>query len=386
VQNKRPYIIIFLLVATELIGFGLIIPILPQIANKFTSSGFLLGFLLSSYSLAQFVAAPYLGHLSDRVGRKPVLIASKIGTILSYILLANSATFTLILLSRLLDGFTGGNIAVARAYLADITSKEHRSKAMAVIGVAFGTGFIFGPAIGGFCYSVSQNFALAGYIGAFLSLISLCITWIYLKEPENKKLKQSTPILKNIHLISPFCWVLLLISAMSMIVFSGFETSFSLYTFYKFGFSEEQNSYLFLVIGVLAFFIQGSFTRFSIQPIQRAVSVALVSLGTGLCLSNYFNAPYLSLGILGLLLFGIAILNTHLPAEISTQNEQRGFIMGVYESINSVARIIGPLIIYSAVYRHFNIIYFTLGGACFFLLLISYPLLLLYRPSSDHKT
>ena len=190
-MNKKSLFTVFILVATELIGFGLIIPILPQISQQFTSSGILMGLLLSSYSLAQFIAAPILGQLSDNYGRKPILILSKVGTIISYIILAQTSSYLGLLISRLLDGFTGGNIAVARAYLSDITEKEHRSKAMAIIGISFGTGFIIGPAIGGICYSLANNFSIAGYVGAALSLASLLITQLYLNEPTTKLKKTS---------------------------------------------------------------------------------------------------------------------------------------------------------------------------------------------------
>ena len=117
----------------------------------------LIGILLANYSFYQFFA-PFLGKLSDKIGRKPVLIGSKVGTIVSYILLAYSNTYYLLLISRLLDGFTGGNIAVARAYLSDISSEQNRSKAMAIVGIGFATGFIIGPAIGGFCYQMANDF------------------------------------------------------------------------------------------------------------------------------------------------------------------------------------------------------------------------------------
>ena len=182
--------IVFLLVATELIGFGLIIPILPQISQHYTNSGLLIGILLASYSFAQFFAAPFLGKLSDKIGRKPILILSKIGTIISYLILAYANSYFLLLISRLLDGFTGGNIAVARAYLSDISSEENRSKAMAIVGIGFATGFIIGPAIGGICYQISNNFSIAGYVGAILSTISLLITTLGINEPKKRIILQ----------------------------------------------------------------------------------------------------------------------------------------------------------------------------------------------------
>ncbi|MEK9727380.1 MAG: MFS transporter [Candidatus Margulisiibacteriota bacterium] len=376
---KKNYIIVFLLVATELIGFGLIIPVLPQISHKFTNSGVLLGLLLSSYSIAQFFSAPLLGQLSDRFGRKPILIISKIGTILSYLVLANASSYALILVSRLIDGFTGGNIAVARAYLSDITSQDHRSKAMAIIGIAFGTGFIFGPAIGSFCYAISTDFSIAGYLGAFLSLTSVLLTVIFLKEPENKITTNRQAFAKNIKEISPIAIILLFASFFGMIIFSGFETSFSIYTEFKFKFNPKENSIMFLIIGVVAFLVQGSMTKFSIKPIQKATMISLVSMGSGLILSSLLNSVLFSLASLTLLIFGVAILNTHIPAELSNEENKKGFILGIYESINSIARIAGPLFILSIFYNKIDIMYLIMGSLTLMVAII-YPLIFFKAP------
>ena len=370
-NNKKAYFVLFVLVATELIGFGLIIPILPQISKQFTTSGMMIGILLSSYSFAQFIAAPLLGQLSDKFGRKPILILSKFGTIASYILLAYAPTYWVLLVSRLIDGFTGGNIAVARAYLSDITEEKNRSKAMAIIGIAFGTGFIIGPAIGGICYSISNDFSIAGIVGAGLSLLSLAITQIFLIEPTEKTQFESKSIKSNLSSISKPAQYLLFISLTSMIIFSGFETSFSVYTEYKFGFNESKNSMLFFIIGIAAFFIQGSFTKLSIKPIDKAIKIALLSIGIGLIFTNLIESIIPSLFMLLFLLFGISILNTHLPAELSTTNKNKGFILGVYESIGSIARIIGPIIIFSSLFHHLNLIYIVLGATALVILILT---------------
>ncbi len=367
---KRNYIILFLLVATELIGFGLIIPVLPQISQKFTSSGILIGILLSSYSFAQFFAAPLLGQLSDKFGRKPILIFSKFGTIISYIILSQSTTYWGLLIARCLDGFTGGNIAVARAYLADITPAEKRSKAMALIGLAFGTGFIIGPAIGGLCYSVSNNFSIAGIIGAGLSLLSLILTQLFLKEPSKKQISKRLKFKENMSSIPKKATILLIIYFGSMMIFSGFETSFSVYTEYKFNFNESNNSILFFLIGIIAFVVQGSFTKIAIKPIDKAISIALLAIGISLIMTNTIQSLVPSLMVLTLLLFGIAILNTHLPAELSGMMENKGFILGLYESVGSIARILGPLIIFTSLFKQLNLIYVYLGSFSLTLLVI----------------
>ena len=360
-SNKKNYLIIFLIVATELIGFGLIIPILPQISQQYTQSGLLLGILISSFSFTQFFAAPILGKLSDQYGRKPILILSKFGTAISYLILAHSGSYWMLLISRCLDGFTGGNIAVARAYLSDITPAKNRSKAMAIIGIAFGTGFIFGPAIGGICYAISNNFSIAGWVGFLLSTLSMIITMSFLKEPEHKQSVQKTSTLQQLKKLSPYTHYLLVFTFIGMFVFSGFESSFSVFTEFKFGLTPQENSHLFLIIGIIAFFIQGSFTRISIKPFKKAILIALGCISVGLVLPIFSNHILISLAPLCLLIFGIAILNTHIPAELS-QHESKGFILGIYESINSMARILGPLLIFSILYSKISILYLVLGG------------------------
>ena len=154
---KRPFSILFLIVATELIGFGLIIPVLPQLALQFNVSTILIGVLMGAYSFAQFIASPILGTLSDRYGRKIILIISKLGTALAYVIMAKSQSYEWFLAARLLDGFTGGNIAVARAYIADITTAENRAKGMAVIGISFGIGFLLNDTKRFFSLTVSPS-------------------------------------------------------------------------------------------------------------------------------------------------------------------------------------------------------------------------------------
>jgi DHA1 family tetracycline resistance protein-like MFS transporter len=189
--SKASLGILFLVVATELIGFGLIIPVLPQIAISFEADPTLLGVLMAAYSFAQFIAAPLLGALSDKYGRKPLLVISKLGTVFAYILLALSQSYVLFLIARLLDGFTGGNISVARAYVADVTSAENRSKGMAVIGIAFGTGFVLGPALGGFLFREGGGHFVPALVAGSLSLIAAILTILFLKEPEKRQESKS---------------------------------------------------------------------------------------------------------------------------------------------------------------------------------------------------
>src|SRR6188768_2780944 len=151
----RPLLIIFLTIFVNLIGFGIIIPLLPFYAQTFGASPVVIGLLFASFSLAQLIASPVLGDLSDRWGRRPVLILSLIGTAVSFAMLAVAHSLAMLFAARIVDGLSGGNITTARAYIADITTEENRAKAYGMLGAAFGLGFIVGPALGGLFAHIS---------------------------------------------------------------------------------------------------------------------------------------------------------------------------------------------------------------------------------------
>lgn len=351
-SNKLSFTILFFVVFTELIGFGLIIPVLPQLANNFKLNYFSLGVLMSAYSFAQFFAAPFLGHLSDIYGRRSILIISKLGTCVSYLILAVSNTYWLFLIARLLDGFTGGNIAVARAYITDITTEKNRAKGMALIGISFGLGFIVGPAIGGFLHSGSNGQFITSLVAAGLSFGASLITYFYLKEPDKKVTytQHRFNFLSNLKLIKQSRVILIfVIYLIYMITFSGFETTFVMFTDFNLGLSIKQNSFLFMYAGLIGLVVQGVLSR-------KASSnfILFNSIGLGL-LSVGFFAMAVSHTIVTLMLsmvffsFGISFVNTFMPSLLTSyiDDSRRGMIMGMYESIGSLSRIVGPLLAYS---------------------------------------
>src|ERR671917_273184 len=145
---SRPIVVIFLTIFVNLVGFGIIIPLLPFYAQTFGASPFVIGLLFASFSLAQLIASPVLGEVSDRWGRRPVLIFSLLGTVLSFVMLALAQSLFALFVARIVDGLSGGNITTARAYIADVTPEEDRARAYGILGAAFGLGFIIGPALG----------------------------------------------------------------------------------------------------------------------------------------------------------------------------------------------------------------------------------------------
>ncbi len=348
-QNKS-FAILFLVVATELIGFGLIIPILPQLASQFNVSSIWIGVLLASYSLAQFIAAPILGGLSDVYGRKPVLLASKLGSCLAYGVLAVSQSYTMFLIARLIDGFTGGNISTARAYVADITTPATRAKGMAVIGISFGTGFILGPALGGFLYGAFEGHMIPALVAGSFSVIAFILTWLFLEEPvkrtpsvQGKRFLHFSAILK-----SPVIQVVCVLQLIYMTVFSGFETTFSVFTSKEFHYSAQNNSLLFMYAGLLALVVQGFIMRKTSSKTQLMVVFGFVITAIGFLLLARSQWLWGLLVALAVFSVGIGLINAYLPALLSTvcNPDDKGKVMGIYESLGSLGRIFGPTMAY----------------------------------------
>ncbi len=178
--------LIFLTVFIDLIGFGLIIPVLPTYALQLHADDTTAGLLIASYSLAQFLVMPFWGRLSDKVGRRPILLVSLFASFLGYLMWGFAGTLPLLFVSRLIAGAGNANIAVAQAYVSDVTSEENRTKGMALIGIAFGLGFVLGPAIGGLGVKFGLTLNTIGFIAAGLSLIDLILTALLLPEPAKR--------------------------------------------------------------------------------------------------------------------------------------------------------------------------------------------------------
>src|SRR5579883_2090252 len=181
--KNKALIPIFIVVLVDLLGFSIILPLLPFFAKQFNVSPQVIGMIAAVYSVCQFIASPILGSMSDRYGRRPVLIYSQLGSFIGFILLALAGNVWLIVLSRVIDGLSGGNITIASAYVADVTDPKDRAHSMALIGIAFGLGFLVGPLIGG---ELAHAFGIAApaYAAAAMAFTSMTLSVFYLKEPE----------------------------------------------------------------------------------------------------------------------------------------------------------------------------------------------------------
>ncbi|MEP6637046.1 MAG: MFS transporter, partial [Acidobacteriota bacterium] len=263
-MKRSPLVVIFTTVFIDLLGFGIVIPVLPYYAEgtRFNGTPRTVGLLFASYSIMQLVFSPVLGRLSDKYGRRPVLLISIIGTGIGFLILGFATTLWMLFLGRILDGITGGNISTAQAYIADVTTKEDRARGMGLLGAAFGLGFIFGPAIGGILsrWGIQVPFLFAACL-CFANAILLYFTLpetVTADHPARvsaaggRGFKQLLSSLKQ-----PRLGFVLVIYFLFIVAFSIMTTSFSLYTMFRFGYDAQHNGYLFAYVGVIAVIIQG---------------------------------------------------------------------------------------------------------------------------------
>jgi DHA1 family tetracycline resistance protein-like MFS transporter len=345
-----PLIIIFLTVFIDLIGFGIIIPLLPFYAETFGGGALTVGLLSTSFSLMQFIFAPVWGRLSDRIGRRPVILLGLFGSFLAYLLFGLARTLTLLFVSRVFAGIAAANIPTAQAFIADTTTPENRAKGMGLIGAAFGLGFIFGPAIGGFLSR--WGYVVPAFFASALSLANFVAAYFLL--PESRRHVDSPhgvfgpsrlAALKRA-VVRPHLPVLLIVYFVVIAAFSGFETTFALFTQRRFQFTASTIGYSFAFLGVLLAVIQGGLVGRAAKRFgeRNLMSFAILSLAIGLALiplARSVTGLYVSLGILaiGMGFNGPSVLS--LISRLSDDDDQGG-ILGVSQSLASLARIAGP--------------------------------------------
>ncbi len=256
---------IFVIVLIDLLGVTIIIPLMPLYATSFSATPFLIGALGAVYPMMQFVAAPILGRLSDRYGRKPVLIVSQLGTLVGFLILGLATNLWMLFLSRLIDGISGANISTAQAAITDSTTEKTRTQGLGLIGAAFGLGFVIGPVIAFVSLSASgNNYHVPAFVAAAFSLISILLTWFWFSEtlPEEKRGKDNHKpgfsfgeMAKA--LSHPAVGLLLVLIFAQQVVFGGFEQLFSLFTLSRLGLAARGNSILFVYIGIIVVAVQG---------------------------------------------------------------------------------------------------------------------------------
>ncbi len=359
-KPKNALLPIFLIVAVDIMGMTLILPLLPFYAERYGASPLVVGCIVTTYAVCQLFAGPVLGRLSDRYGRRPLLIVSQIGTFIGFCILGVARSLPLIFLSRFIDGITAGNLTLAQAYISDVTEPENRAKAFGVIGIAFGLGFLFGPAMSGFL--AKYDYAYPAYAAAALSFTSILCTYFLLPQVVPHADEESGPGGKRLGLLDwgayaeyfrrPELREVLLqffsFCAMFMLFISGFalfaERRF-LHNGHPFGPTEV--GYLYAYSGLLGIFIQGGLLgrlvkRFGESALARA---GFVSSALGLAVLAFLHPIALIIPVFTFIAFGTGVLRPTLTALVTkhVSRKEQGVVLGLTQSLNSVASILAPL-------------------------------------------
>jgi DHA1 family tetracycline resistance protein-like MFS transporter len=343
----RPLVIIFLTIFVNLVGFGIIIPLLPFYAQTFGASPFAIGLLFAVFSVAQLVASPVLGGLSDRHGRRPVLIFSLAGTVVSFVMMATAQSLAVLFIARIVDGLSGGNISTARAYVADVTEPKDRARAYGLIGAAFGLGFILGPAMGGLLSKISYTAPI--WAAAAITLAATVLAWIWLPETVRRTSAGSEMPFRYLGdlLQRPGVRRVLVIDFVYWFSFAIFQTTFALFAARRFGFDAPQTGYLFAGFGVLGAVIQGVFIR----PVVRRLGdkptfiVGLVFTALGLVGAALAHSVPLFVMALVPLALGIGFGHPTMASLVSRAGraDEQGRVQGAAGAMESLGRALGPV-------------------------------------------
>lgn len=388
-MRKPSVLVIFLTVFIDLIGFGIVVPLTPLFGRHFGANGFLIGVIIASFSAMQFIFSPIWGRLSDRIGRRPVLLGSTAGAAGSYVLFAlacgienHTTALWMMVLSRSFAGICGGNITVAQAYIADITPPENRSKRMGLIGVAFGLGFIFGPIIGGLSLKFFGSTG-PGWAAAALCAANFFLAWFILTEsrkPSSEHVANRPRFAQWAHTFAqPKIGVLIMVFFFATFCFSCFESTLPLLVADNFhlklegdGASAAAVTYLFAYCGIIGAFVQGGaigrLVRKMGEPKLIAISLVLTAVSFAMfpfisgtsqlswtVLFKREGLPWVwELFALGLLAVGTSLTRPPLFGLLSnlTHEHEQGATIGVAQSAGSLARILGP--IYATTLLHYS--------------------------------
>jgi multidrug resistance protein len=355
-MKKSPLLSIFLIVLVDVLGLTIILPLLPFYAESLGASASVVGLLVSTYAICQLIAGPPLGHLSDRIGRRPVLLISQIGTCIGFLILASAQTLWLVFLARVIDGLTAGNLTVAQAYISDVTEPENRARSFGIIGIAFGLGFLVGPGVSGFLAQYNNTYPILAV--AALSFTSILCTYFLLPsvvphphpelEQGPSRWKAFVQSFKDKQL-GPMLWQFFAFT----FAFSTFFSGFALFAERRFvyggsPFQTKEVGYVFAFSGLIGVLIQGGGMGPLVKAFgeSRLVKIGFATMAVGfVLLSGVHGIPYLLVAV-GLLTFGSAVLRPSLTALITTHapRHRQGMVIGMMQSLMSISQIVAPVI------------------------------------------
>ncbi len=344
-----PLGIVFTTVLIDLIGFGIVIPILPLYAEQFGASAIQIGLLTASYALMQLIFAPIWGRVSDRFGRRPVILGSLIGSSVAWLMFGFAGALWVLFVARILDGISGASYAAAQAYVADITTDEDRVRGMGLIGAAFGLGFIIGPGIGGALGAIDPR--LPFIVAAAIAMLNFGIAFKRLPESrppgsrEGARQARWGALARAVTSrdIGPLIWI----SFLGSLAFVGMESVFALYGSHKFGFGMAQTGLVFMFIGVFAAIVQGGVAhrltaRAGEWPVMRW---GLWLTAGALILMGLADRVWVLLPALALLALGSGLVFPTIASLVSQRaaDGAQGSTLGVLASAGGLARLIAPI-------------------------------------------
>lgn len=379
-MNKSALATVFLVVVIDLLGFGIVLPLLPFYAQEFSASAVTIGLLYSVYSFMQLIFSPIWGSWSDRIGRRPIMLLSTFGAVIAYTIFGLAESLTVLFISRIVAGTMGGNISTAQAYIADVTDEENRARGMGLIGAAFGIGFVIGPATAtalihpafhefvgsmGFVqfadWMSSNRFALPGFFAAFLSFCSFLMVLLKLPETVDTE-KEREPAFRRPSVFTPRFWRLLsdqkgksargylipLIIGFFLLSFgeSSLYSAFPLFAESELGLTAEQVGVQFFYIGIIAVIVQG----FLIKPLTNVFAEEKLFLtGNFLMVTGLGLIPFavntLTLALfLGIMALGKSLNTPTITSLISKEaaSDNVGAVMGASQGLSGLGRMIGP--------------------------------------------
>jgi len=351
---SRQLLLLFSVVFMDMVGFGFILPILPDYVERFGGTPTLVGLLMAVYALGQFLAAPVLGRLSDRFGRRPVFLISVAGSMVSMAILGLAHSVPMLFVSRIVGGLSGGNVTVAQSYIADVTDEEGRARGLGFIGAAFGMGFILGPLFGGML--VNFGFSVPAFVASGLSALNLLLVATSLPESLPKSARggssssrrQSSVALAVATLRSEPAASLLIVVFLYGLAFTMFEMIFSLFVQQRLGLSPQARSYILAYIGVLIALVQGGgigmLTRRFPERILIFTSSAVMTVS--LAFWAFSSSTLYLVIVLAPLSVAAGIMMTLLRSLLSkaVPKEDVGGVLGVSNSLDSLNRIVSPAI------------------------------------------
>ena len=352
-KQKSALPLIFLTVFIDLLGFGILIPILPAFAERVLHiDETAIGIIIASYSFVQFLFNPILGRISDKHGRKPVIVVCLFINAIGYVIFAFTSSFAVLLLSRIVGGVGGSSVSVAQAYIADVTTKETRSKGMGVIGAAFGLGFVFGPLMGGLLSS--YGYTVTGLGSASFSLLAFIVTIILLPESNQNKQVDAVISKKLINFeaykkafSNPALAILISLFFVLTFSFANIYGTFALLGIQVYGFTDLQNGYILGILGLTSAAVQGGLIGHLDKLLgkKKILIIGSFFMMIGLAIMPYAG-NFLKLAIDCVALsIGTGIFQPTVLSLISqnASDEEQGLTFGVNQSMSAIGRVLGPL-------------------------------------------